>query len=367
MKKYFDFDNFPSLAPYSEEKIEWYPLDSPNFSRYGSVPFHDGKFVRLAENERQEIKKVSEAVAFLAEQPAGLNIRFKTNSKRIMLDVVLPTYPNMGHMTALGQSGFDLYVYDESLKQFILHSNTVFLPQEKGFKHQILWFNDNQTREYILYFPLYMKIESLRIGFDEDAIVESASYKNKEKILVYGTSITQGGCVSRPGMAYTNILSRKLDCEIYNYGFSGAGLGEVELASILKRIPDIDLLVVDIQANAGCTDKLENNLEKFLLEYSENKKDLKIILVSQIPFAMDRYDKMRTELKIYYKLFLKRLVNKYKGKLNLTFLDGDKFFSDTDMINIYDYTVDGVHPTDLGQVAIAQGYYKKIKKVLNYG
>lgn len=37
----------------------------------------------------------------------------------------------------------------------------------------------------------------------------------------YGTSIAQGGVASRPGMAFTNIISRNIQYPIYNFGFSG--------------------------------------------------------------------------------------------------------------------------------------------------
>ena len=42
-------------------------------------------------------------------------------------------------------------------------------------------------------------------------------------IVWYGTSIAQGGVVTRPGMAFTNIIARNLGREVLNFGFSGNG------------------------------------------------------------------------------------------------------------------------------------------------
>ena len=51
----------------------------------------------------------------------------------------------------------------------------------------------------------------------------------------YGTSITQGGCTTRPGLAASNILSRLLDREVVNQGYSGSGKGEPEIAEMLAN------------------------------------------------------------------------------------------------------------------------------------
>lgn len=42
-------------------------------------------------------------------------------------------------------------------------------------------------------------------------------------IVLYGTSIAQGACASRPGMAWGNIVSRSLEIPLINLGFSGNG------------------------------------------------------------------------------------------------------------------------------------------------
>ena len=366
MKKNFDFNNFMSVEPYSEENIKWFNVTDEVFALYGTTELTDNVAHRFSENEITDVEKVSKDVAFLAKCPAGVHLKFKTNSKRLMIDALLPEPPNMGHMTALGQCGFDLYVFDDTENRYVLHSNTVFNVKNNYYQMQLLFFQDDKERDYILYFPLYMNLSSVRIGFDDNATVSPSYYKNDKRILLYGTSIAQGGCVSRPGMLYTNILSRKLDKEILNYGFSGAALGEKEVALILAKRKNIELLIIDIQANAGCSEKLENNLEEFIVQYNTINPNVKILVITQIPFAMDLYDEKRTELKLYYKYFMKRIVDKFRKKgIKIYFLDGDNFFTSTQLLHFTEYTVDGVHPTDLGSSLIAEGYYKKIVKVLD--
>src|SRR5256885_13140974 len=48
-------------------------------------------------------------------------------------------------------------------------------------------------------------------------------YTTLFRSVFYGTSITQGGCASRPGMVHTAILGRRFDVPVVNLGFSGNG------------------------------------------------------------------------------------------------------------------------------------------------
>ena len=66
---------------------------------------------------------------------------------------------------------------------------------------------------------------------DEGAVIKPARpFALSKPVVFYGTSITQGGCASRPGMSYTAIVGRKLNLDFVNQGFSGNGLGEPEVA-----------------------------------------------------------------------------------------------------------------------------------------
>ena len=76
-----------------------------------------------------------------------------------------------------------------------------------------------KEREYMLYLPLYDGLISLSIGVDSLATISQplVDYPIRKILLFfYGTSILQGGCASRPGMAHTNIISRRLNRECIN-------------------------------------------------------------------------------------------------------------------------------------------------------
>ena len=57
--------------------------------------------------------------------------------------------------------------------------------------------------------------------------------RRDKPVLVYGTSIAQGGVASRPGLAWTALLERKLDRPVINLAFSGNGRLEPEVLDLI--------------------------------------------------------------------------------------------------------------------------------------
>ncbi len=97
-----------SLKKADADGIVWFdPIEEP----FGLVGFEwikqDSVYRRLPVHPDWEIR---EAVTQLANHTAGGQIRFKTNSKKIMIKVKLRERSGMYHMPATGQSGFDLYL-----------------------------------------------------------------------------------------------------------------------------------------------------------------------------------------------------------------------------------------------------------------
>lgn len=371
MKNILEVDSNMAIKDPHDAGISWFsPLNKNMFAPYGTDSFYEGKYWRLSEAEKEEIKPVSDAVCYLSTHPAGLQIKFKTNSTRILLDVTLSDYHNMPHMPATGQCGFDLYVYDEKMQEFVHHNTATYDIKEKHYRTDLSHFyqvsKELIEREYIINFPLYQGIIDLKIGLESDSVTTPAYFKNDGKIVIYGTSIAQGGCVSRPGLMYSNILSRWLEMEVYNQGYSGSAMLEPLMGNILGRISNQKLLVIDAEANAGCDYNyiMEKNLDEFILEYKKHQPDVPILLVSRMLFSLDCYDIERVELRKYYKEFTCKLIKKYQSMGHkIYFLDGDNFFKGF-KLNFTEFTVDGVHPTDFGNYLIAKAHYDKICDIL---
>ncbi len=303
--------------------------------------------------------EIREAVDQLANHTAGGQVRFRTNSERILVKVELRERSGMYHMPATGQSGCDLYIQDRGVHRYL--STTRFPYDTIRYQVELFNTNDLQTGAFILNLPLYNGVNSVLIGLDQGSLVEAPPpFKRPGKIVIYGTSITQGGCVARPGMVYSNILSRKLDVQFVNLGFSGNGRGEPALANLINEIQDKRMIVLDYEANAGKT--IVNTLGPFVDILRKKHPDLPVLIISKIRYAREINGSPAYKMLMYNRDFQQKIVEERRtaGDTNIYFLDGSTILGDD-----YDEcTVDGVHPTDLGSLRIALALQPVIEGIL---
>lgn len=274
---------------------------------------------------------VSEQVQWLQKHPSGVNVTFKTNSRFIKIKALLDGISYMAHMTAVGQIGFDLYVRVNNKWVFL---NTTKINQA-SYDLVLIDNLDNNIKEFRLYFPLYMGVNEAYLGIDNQASFTFIKEK-QDRVVIYGTSISQGGCATRPGMSYTNILDRMLNYEFINLAFSGSARLESEMIDILNRI-DCKYLILEVEANNN-KDSMVNILPNFISKLRAKN----IILISHFPWGKSLIDK---DLKLQLD-FLRDFQSKIP---NVTFIDGVSLLEDLGC----DETVDGVHLTDLGFYMLA--------------
>jgi len=303
--------------------------------------------------------EIRDAVDQLANHTAGGQIRFRSNSKKILIRVELREKSGMYHMPATGQSGFDMYIKDGDIQRY--QRTTRFPADTIRYQVELLNSDEKQMRDFTLNFPLYNGVNSVLVGIEAKSRVRRPkSFSHPGKIVIYGTSITQGGCVARPGMAYSNILSRKLDVAFVNLGFSGNGRGEPALAHLINQISGTSLIILDYEANANET--IVNTLGPFVTILREKHPETPILIMSKIRYARTPHGSTAYNELMSRRDFQKNLVDERRsaGDENIYFLDGSEVLGDD-----YDEcTVDGSHPTDLGSARIADALLPAIEDIL---
>jgi hypothetical protein len=350
-------DKNMSLSEVDTDGVQWFdPRERP----FGLVGFewleNDGIYRRLPLEPEWEIRDPVDA---LANHTAGGQIRFRTDSKRILIRVEIRERSGMYHMPATGQSGFDLYVLESGIQRYL---RTTRFPHDDT-RYEVELYNHDQElyRSYTLNFPLYNGVNKVEIGFEQGAVVDAPlPFKRPGKIVIYGTSITQGGCVTRPGMAYSNIISRKLDIQFVNLGFSGNGRGEPALAHLINQIPGTSLIVLDYEANANET--ITETLGPFVEILRQQHPKTPILIMSKIRYANATEGSPAFELLKHNRDFQKNLVEirRADGDNQIFFLDGSTILGE----DYFECTVDGSHPTDLGSYRIAEALGAAIEEIL---
>jgi hypothetical protein len=334
------------------------PLEQPfQVAGFGWLR-EEGRYRRLP---AKPSRILPEAVDILANCTAGGQIRFATDAASLSVKVKLTGAANMYHMPATGQCGFDCYIGGPG--EQVYYSTTAYDHKLTEYESVIFTNMERENRVITLNFPLYQGVKEIWVGLDREAqIALPPAYDSTKKIIVYGTSITQGGCASRPGMAYSNILSRRINMEFLNLGFSGNGKGEPELAHILAEVPDPACLILDYEANCVSTELLQKTLPDFISIYREKHPLTPILVISRITHAKEKFHSQMALERAERKQIQIRTVEQRRelDDANIYFCDGSTLLGK----DAHECTVDGSHPTDLGFLLMADGLTPILQRIL---
>ena len=298
-----------------------------------------------------------EKLWYLGRNSAGLAIRFRSNSTQITARWETRNNFRMNHMTPTGICGLDLYCLDGERWRFAGSGR----PYDKLSTATIVRNMTPEMREYLLYLPLYDGPISLEIGVDSLALIEQpqvALPHRQKPILFYGSSILQGGCATRPGMAHTNILERRLQRECINLGFSGNALLDMEIADLIASV-DAAMYILDFLPNAS-VQQMDERAVKFINKVRAAHPDAPILLVEDPRYTHSWLDqKMAEEIrsknakihKIHEQL-------KLQGDRNIHLLTSELMIGTDD-----EACVDGIHFTDLGFMRYADLLQPLIEKL----
>ena len=295
--------------------------------------------------------KVPAPVWGLSHNSAGMAFRFVTDASSLKIRwAVRNAGLAMPHMPATGVSGVDVYQRMPEGWRFVRNGKPT------GVTNEVSVFVTSNA-ECLVYLPLYNGTSLVEIGLPKGKSVSTAPVRPSgvaKPVVIYGTSITQGGCASRPGLAFTAIAGRLADAPVVNLGFSGNGKMELALCDLVAEI-DASAYVLDCLWNMN-DDLIRERAEPFIRALQQKRPDRPILLAedcnvfNQAPTSKARilrgiYDKLKTEDAAKWR--------------RLHYLEAKEMLGhDTEG------TVDGCHPNDLGMMRQGEVFGAAIKKLL---
>ena len=302
---------------------------------------------------------VNAGVRNMKHHTSGMQFRFATDSKKLSFKWVPYSHNlSMDHMPATGVSGIDVYRFDAKSGRW-LYVKTGRITNANGAQMQIPWTPGTPC---LVNLPLYNGVREFSLGVETNAAVSALGPRKSgidKPVVFYGTSITHGGCCSRPGLAFVNIVGRDLDVPVVNLGFSGSGAMEFEMSEHLARI-DASCYVLDCLWNMGSLASrprngrnVEENYEPFIRNLRAKRPDVPIVMAE----SCDVYCGGPNEKDRYIKQLYDKLVA--EGWKNLVYLPKDDMYTGD-----FEGTVDGCHPNDWGMVSIARAFDVAVRKAL---
>lgn len=314
------------------------------------IPFFEEKkkFERLPQDLRNKLKNLD----FLGRRCPGARVGFLTDAEEFKIKVTLKTLSPDIAMSIYSCQSISVMIGERTNAVF---SGLVGPTDYKTKTFEKSFIKSNKMEEVTLWLLRNEEIENIEIFIPDDAKIAPPTPYKYGKALYYGSSITEGGCCSNVINTYNALLSRWLDLDYYNFGFSGNAKGELFMADYINTI-DMNLFIYDYDHNAPSVMYLENTHEAFFKRIREKHPYIPVLMMSRPAFhhfsdAKDR----RKVIENTYKNALKA------GDKNVYYIDGESFFGYDDREIC---TVDKIHPNDLGFYKMAKTILPVMKKVL---
>jgi len=350
--------------------MKWYNPQSEPFKIYG-LPFYetDKLYRRLPSAPKRALP---EAVDGLANETAGGQIRFHAKLKELAIQVSVASKKlffdgyDAPHLSTTSKIGFDFYASVDGGDYIYITTATDFNESNLYYESKLLNLDEETEIDVLLYFPLYGAIDKVMLGFDDEAeiSIHQKTFKTDKKLVIYGGSIQQGACASRPGMVDSNILSRMLDAEVYNLGFNSSGKAEEEVADVISDIRNVGAYIISTEGNCPDGDWICEKLPIFVKTLTKNNPGVPVVIM---PFPKNggciinpkkeeaRLDKLKAQMDVVSSL-------QNEGYDNVTlFLQDDyieQSFEGKEMW--HEVFSDGLHKTDLGYYSVSKGLYNLI-------
>lgn len=348
------------------EDIEWHSVRELPFSIHGVFYSEDeGVFRRMP---REIDDAINERVSVLSRYTSGGRVRFATDSPYIAVRVEEPFVAPVSHMTMAGKYGLTVFA-DSSYKKTIMPSYEAIVNADasRGGDGKIVFdgisrriSENGETCQIEIFMPLYSSVSAMYVGVKKGCVLkESREYKYKKPMLFYGSSITQGACASKPGDDYVSRLSRMLDSDFINLGFSGSARAERVIAEYIAD-QDVSVFVLDYDHNASELEYLSKTHFSLYETVRGKNPDTPIIMMT-MPTVEGYQNKPQNRARrdIIFETIERA---KALGDSNVYLVDCYGCFGECE--NGECGTVDGTHPDSLGFLRMAERVYPVLNKIL---
>lgn len=295
-----------------------------------------------------------------SRQSTGLIVRFRSNSPSVHVRYQVTEKLEFEHMPATGVSGLDLYALSSAGEWEWCGADYVF---GETIKFNYDHLRGPEERDYFLYLPLYNTVKILEIGVTKESSFTPRSPRREHPVVVYGTSIAQGGCASRPGLAWPAILGRRLKIPVINLGFSSNGLLEKPIVALMKDT-NACIYILDCFPNLieYPAEEVKKSLSDAVRDLRSAKPNVPIVITEH---ADSSINSLNGQLSAKFKsvnatarLAFEELQS--AGVEHLHYLSAETIALDIDS------TVDGQHPNDLGMFRYAEAYAGLLRGILHH-
>jgi len=288
----------------------------------------------------------------LGRRCPGARIGFRTDSAAFTVRITFDTFSIDKGMSIFACQSASVFAGSHTDSRFlglVSPANYSEMTFERSFEKRREGIED-----ILIFFPRNELIRDITVTLEEGSeLLPPTPYRVDLPVVFYGSSITEGGCCSNHHNAYNAILSRKLDMDFVNLGFSGSAKGEPAMAEYIAGL-DMSLFVYDYDHNAPNCAHLRETHYPFYKRFRELRPDVPILMLSRPASAsVYKIDNRDVILDTLHRA-------REAGDRNIEFIDGSTYFGDDSELCF----VDNTHPNDLGFYKMATTIEPVLRRML---
>lgn len=309
-----------------------------------------GKYIRIPE---AVASSTSDGVKQLNYNTSGARVRFSTTAEYIAIRFIQENVWLMHNMMMRGSAGIDIYVSRDGSRSYF--ENSLRPQTSKDGDCVYIQGLGKGKKDVTLYLPLYNSLDKLEIGLLENDTIEAPTpYRELAPIVYYGSSITQGGCASRPGLAYQARICRSNNVDYHCLGFSGSARGEDAIVEYMASL-DMSMFVSDYDHNAPDAAHLLATHDKLYKAIRATHPDIPYIIVGKPDVDINYHERRDIVFTTYSNA-------RKNGDDSVYYVDSYSLFGGEGR---EDCTVDGCHPNDIGFERMANAIGSVVDRALN--
>ena len=319
---------------------------------------------------------VPAAVWNLSRASSGVTVAFTTASPVVALNVSRGVYFTQKEddiMPFNGRFGVDVYVRRDRNAPWRWAATSASgstTQSEVLTLSNMVPLQPGETQDYLVYLPTHCDLVALSVGTTASAPAAPLAPASgtagaaalPPPVLVWGSSIAQGGVVQNAGMTWPSGLQRRLQRPLLNFGFSGNCLMQPAVASVLQEL-EASMVLVD------CLPNMDAEMVNATAEGTF--RQLRGAYPASVPLVIlegHTYTNAWLLPAVQQGQQAKRAVQKaivtklqQEGLPNIHYVPGDGKLAALGPA-MYDATSGvGVHPTNLAHDAIAEYVFQQIK------
>lgn len=275
--------------------------------------------------------------------PAGMAVLFKTNTRNIHITTKWGYVYSSNSTMPISYKGYDLYIKNRDGEwQYAASGSLKAYKGEPAETFTLIENMDGTMHECMMYMPMYSEVISCKIGIDEDAAIEPLKSDFRRRIVVYGSSFTQGVSTDRSGMSYPMQFMRNTGLQVVSLATSGRCLMQPYMADLLAEV-EADAFIFDTFSNPNA-ELIRERLIPFIDQLIEAHPSTPLVFQRTIYRERRTFDtaldiKEREKAEVVEELFAEILVNpKYK----------DVYLITPNASDAHETSVDGTHPNSYG-------------------